>query len=252
MFTLRTRRNNDDEKKTPWGAPVRRMSFAEAVTLKGTVAKVLNNTAIGKTYIKDLIETVADNTNGTIISTDILDLFTKVFESRGDDPIWGGIWIYKVGRTTHNAASYWDWVGGRGFAEIYMNFSGISYADAQLTEEKQTIARDQALMRYLVDPQTGGMPTIHELMHVALKGRHKGTPYPAGDDEDFANAVANLAGDETPSYKQSTSETAASSYWGERLNQACGYPSHLSHKFTYYKLYKFGLPVPNSSPKNIA
>lgn len=117
MFILRTRSIINDEKETPWGAPVRRMSFAEAVTLKGTVATALNNTAIGKTYIKDLIETVAFNTKGTIISTDILDLFTKVFESRGDDAVtWGGIWIYKKGSSTHNAASYWDWVGGRGFA----------------------------------------------------------------------------------------------------------------------------------------
>lgn len=135
-----------------------------------------------------------------------------------------------------------------------MNFLGISYAELQLTEEKQIAARDQALMRYLIDPQKGGMPTIHELMHVALKGRIRieGLPYTVGGDLQFAQAAAELAGDENPSYKQSTSDTAASSYWGERLNQACGYQSHLGPIFTYHKLYKFGLPVPNPLPKNIA
>lgn len=109
MFTLRTRHIVNNDRKTIWGTPVRRMSFAEAVTLKGSVATALNNTAIGRNYIKDLIETVAENTNGTIVSTDILDLFTKVFESRGDDAVtWGGIWIYEKDRTTHSASGYWN------------------------------------------------------------------------------------------------------------------------------------------------
>lgn len=70
MFILRYRNANDTKETS--GLPVRRLTHAEVMTLKGSVTKALNNTSIGKTYIKDLIETVADNTGGTIISTWIL------------------------------------------------------------------------------------------------------------------------------------------------------------------------------------
>lgn len=103
------------------------------------------------------------------------------------------------------------------------------------------------------------MVTIHELMHVAVKGRvptQNGTRS-AGDDFDYADAVADLAGEKRPIYipakavlyripllpshilLYSGANTAASSYWGQRLNQACGYPSHLDNRtFTNFKLYK--------------
>ena len=105
------------------------------MTLKGSVTKALNNTTLGKTYIKDLIERVAFNTGGKVVSTDILDLFTKVFEVRGDDPLNGGIWIYQKASTASSASNSWDWVGGRGFAEIYLAFSGdLTWEQSKLPE----------------------------------------------------------------------------------------------------------------------
>ena len=85
------------------------------------------------------------------------------------------------------------------------------------------------------------MPAIHELMHVAVKGYVKieGNFHAVGSDVHYADAAADLAGDEDPSYaKAQYPSDAASGYWGQRLNQACGYPSHLSHKMTNYILYK--------------
>jgi len=253
MIILRTR-NFDDTKNTTSGQPVRRLSSAEVMTLKGSVTKALNNTTIGKTYIKDLIETVAENTNGTIVSTDILDLFTKVFEVRGDNYLNGGVWIYQKGSDSSSAAKVWDYVNGRGYAEIYLAFSGdITWEQGKLPAEQQIVPRYESLIRRLVDPQTGGMPTIHELMHVAIKGRKKGTTWAVADDIDYADAAAALAGDENPSYKQAKYPgSAGSGYWGERLNQACGYPSHLTHKMTNYVLYAPEVPIQKTLPGTIA
>ena len=83
------------------------------------------------------------------------------------------------------------------------------------------------------------MTTIHELMHVAVKGRIKGTIWAVAGDTDYAIAAANLAGSEKPDLGQSADKgSAASAYWGARLNQACGYPSHITHEFTNYLLYQ--------------
>lgn len=229
--------NDDNNKITAWGAPIRRLNHAEVIVLKTSVAIALTNTPIAKTYIKDLIETVAFNTKVTIISTDILDLFRTVFESRGSDPVNGGIWIYLKGRDSSNPGQYWDWVSGRGFAEIYMNFSGVPWAQAQLPPEQQIVPRYEALVRHLRSPYTGGVQTIHELMHVAVKGLVKGTVFAVGSDVHFADAAAELAGDNPINY-EAESSSYASKYWGERLNQACGYPSHITGKMTNYKLYK--------------
>ena len=108
MFILRTRGRFDDNEKTDNGKPIRRLNYAEITTLKGSIAKALNNTAIGKTYIKDLIERVTFNTGGTVVSTDILALFTKVFEVRGDSPLNGGIWIYQKASNASGGINVWD------------------------------------------------------------------------------------------------------------------------------------------------
>ncbi len=247
MIILRTRRDDDNNSKnTASGKPVRRLAPVEVMTLKNTVTVALNNTKIGKTYIKDLIGKVAKNTGGTIVSTDILDLFVKVFESRGDNPKNGGIWIYTKDSMSSSGDNVWDYVNGRGYAEIYLTFSGdITWEQSKLSPEEQMVPRYESLIRHLVSPQTGGMPTIHELIHVAVKGRHKGTIWADGDDKDFADAAAQLAGDENPDYiTDKYPQDAGSAYWGERLNQACGYPSHLSHKMTNYVLYKPTTEVP--------
>ncbi len=76
-----------------------------------------------------------------------------------------------------------------------------------------------------------GMTAIHELMHVAVKG--------AGSDEDFAFAAAKLAGADPPSWSGDRPVNyQGSEYWGERLNQACGFASQISNKFTNHKLYR--------------
>ena len=207
----------------------------------------MNKTTLGKIYIKDLIETVAFNTNGTIISTNILDLFTKIFEVRGDNPLSGGIWIYRKASNASSAGNYWDWVGGKGFAEIYLAFSGdLTFEQSKLPEEQKIVPRYESLIRHLVDPYSGGMTTIHELMHDALKGLHKGTIYSVGTDIDYAIAAADLADDRNRSFTQADDKVgAASAYWGQRLNQACGYPSHITHKMTNYLLYKSEIPIQN-------
>lgn len=87
-----------------------------------------------------------------------------------------------------------------------------------------------------------GLTTIHELMHAAISGF-------AGSDESFAYAAAEIADVKRPiftPYDPSKPISAtnrgvpyqASEYWGERLDQACGFSSHITHKFTNYKLYK--------------
>ena len=249
MFILRSF-TDDDLKNSTSGKPMRRLNFNEVTTLKGTVAKSLNNSPIGKTYIKDLIERVAFNTGGTVMSTDINRLFEMVAASRGDNPLNGGIWIYLQGSATHSAGNTWDWVGGKGFGEVYMSFSGdISWKETKLPEEQKVLARHNSVLRYLVDPFKGGMSTIHELMHVAVKGRNKKTLGAFGGDIDYADAAAMLAGDTDPTYaKAEYPGDAGSAYWGERLNQSCGYPSHITHKMTDYILYKSKTPFEPEVP----
>lgn len=240
MFILRTRHRFNDTKNTASGRPVRRLNYPETMTLKGSVTKALNNAPLGKTYIKDLIDRVAFNTGGTVVSTDILDLFTKVFEVRGDNPLNGGIWIFRKGTDSSSADNVWDYVGGRGFAEIYLAFSGdLTYEQVKMPEEQKNVPRYESLLRHLVDPYKGGMTTIHELMHVAVKGHINigVNSYAVGSDVHFADAAVDLAGDKPINYA-AESNGYASKYWGERLHQACGYPSHITHKMTNYKLYK--------------
>jgi hypothetical protein len=64
-------------------------------------------------------------------------------------------------------------------------------------------------------------------MHSAFSG--------AGSDQDFANAVTDLAGEERRKF---TSTGSASIFWNDRLNQACGFESPFYRKFTNYVLYK--------------
>lgn len=259
MIILRTRRRFDDTKIRGIES-LRRLNYNEVMSLKGSVTKASNNTTLGKTYVKDLIEKVAFNTGGTAVSTDILDLFTKVFEARGDDPLNGGIWIYSKASEASSAVNYWDWVGGRGFAEIYLSFSGdLTWEQSKLPEEQKAVPRYESLLRYLVNPQTGGMTTIHELMHVAVKGHIKNTTWAFRSDIHYANAAADLADDKNRTYLESADQgSAASAYWGARLNQACGYPSHITHKFTNYVLYKPKepevpeVPVQKTPPGDVA
>ena len=83
------------------------------------------------------------------------------------------------------------------------------------------------------------MTTIHELMHVAVKGRKTGTIWAVAGDEDYADAAAHLAGDKNSVYTEANDKVgAASAYWGARLNQACGYRSHITREMTNYILYK--------------
>lgn len=155
--------------------------------------------------------------------------------------------------------SNWSWVGMQGWAEIFLG-SGISgdfYKFKQMTSEEQKLNREKALSDFLLSPQIGGMTTIHELMHCAFKGLIKiglGL-YEAGSDTDFADAAADLAGDVRPVYIPPEAvlfrasnlpshiiigkkNTAASTYWGQRLNQACDYPSHTTKMKTAFRLYK--------------
>lgn len=255
---------DDDIKINNAGRRVRRMTRVEADRLKQSVESALNNSPGGKKYIKDLIERVAFNTKGEIISTEIPDLFERVYESRATNPTYGGIWIFMEYSIGSFGVNQWDWVGGRGSADIYMHFSNeMPKGTEKLSETDQIAPRNQSIQLYLNSPERGGMPTIHELMHVAIKGRvpiGKVTES-AGVDSHYAYAAADLAGEERPVYisaravlyqelKPSGSslpsniivtrnrEESASAYWGQRLLQACKYNSHITNKPTNFKLYK--------------
>lgn len=258
---------DDNFKINNAGKRVRRMTRVEANRLKQSVESALNNPPNGKKYIKDLIETVAKNTKGEIISTEIPYLFERVYESRATNPIYGGIWIFMESSIGSFGVNQWDWVGGRGSADIYMHFSNeMPKGTEKLSETDQIAPRNQSIQLYLNSPERGGMPTIHELMHVAIKGRvpiGKVTES-AGVDSHYAYAAADLAGEKRPVYISAAAvicqkfttlealnkalpshiivtrnrEEAASAYWGQRLLQACGYKSHITNEPTYFKLYK--------------
>lgn len=244
---------------------LRRMAPVEANQLRHSVQAALkNNVPFSEKYIKDLIERVAVNTKSEIISTDVVELFNKVFTSRGDDPKYGGFWVILNGSIGSFAINRWSWVNGKGSAEILFgipNTSGVnSYYLEKMSPEEQIIPKYESFINFIRSPQKGGMVTIHELMHNAVKGmKRQGVwSHPTGGDVDYANAAADLAGEQRPLYiptravlfrnsrlslpphifiTDANAETA-SGYWGERLNQACNYPSHITNKPTFYKLYK--------------
>lgn len=188
-------------------------------------------------------------------------LFEMVYASKKiEKPIDGGMWVILNSSIGSFGNSNWSWVGKQGWTEIYLG-SGISgdfEKFKKMTPEEQNLNRERALSEFLLSPQIGGTTTIHELMHCAFKGRvkHGLWSYEAGDDLNFADAAADLAGDPRPVYIPPEAvlfrasnlpshiiigkkNTAASTYWGQRLNQACGYPSHLDKiTFTDFKLYK--------------
>lgn len=96
------------------------------------------------------------------------------------------------------------------------------------------------------------MTTIHELMHVAVKGHIAGTTWAFGSDVHYADAATDIAGIKRIRFRHFNDPvSSASGYWGERLNQACGYPSHLTHKFTKYKLYAPKPPDSENPPGTI-
>lgn len=83
------------------------------------------------------------------------------------------------------------------------------------------------------------MPTIHELMHVAVKGHITGTTIAFGSDRHYVQAVADIAGEKLPKFSPGTDlGSAHSRYWDDRLCQACGYPSLYIHEFTNFPLYE--------------
>lgn len=256
---------DDDTKIGSYGKRIRRMTRVEAGMLKNSVDAALKNKLGAVKYIEDLIRKVASNTGAEIISVNILDLFDKVFESRGDDPIYGGIWIFTESVQGSFAVNHWAWVNGKGSAEIYMHFSN-QFDDSQdnPTIPPPKVGDNISTLKYLNSPRCGGMPTIHELMHVSVKGHLPNTNITVGKDADFAYAAADLAGYPRPVFIPSEAViypndlnllinsnilphlfvtpkigTTASAYWDARLNHACGYPSNYSPRIMNFdRLYK--------------
>jgi len=210
--------------------------------LRTSVSAALTKTDKCRQYIKDLIEEVAANTESDrneIISTDIEKLLKIVYDSRGPSEGLGGVHL-RLG-TGGNARNHWNWKNGPGSADIYLGIEHYFPSGGwNGTGELLSKTVNEAIVELLGSPRYGGMITIHELMHVALKGR--------ADDVDYARAAATLAGEVyTPIPYDETKESSASNrplnyqaseYWGERLNQACGFPSHIRNKMTNYRLYR--------------
>ena len=97
----------------------------------------------------------------------------------------------------------------------------------------------------LNNPAAGGIFTIDELLHVALKG-----PSRFSDDMAYADAVADVAGEDRPiwspwdeskpvSASNIPTGNQASRYWHDHLHQACGYPSSVSNGMTEYRLFHY-------------
>lgn len=259
-------KHSDDNYKESGNYKLKRLPRVEAATLRSSIEAALKNSTRGEKYIKDLIERVAVNTKSEVVSTDMLRLFDLVYESRASNPLYGGIWIILNGSIGSFAVNYWTWVGGKGSAELLLGPPIIGDFEIfhKLSPQEQQIARQENLINFIQSPLKGGMTTIHELMHVAVKGRVpiENTTRTAGNDFDYADAVADLAGEKRPVYipaeavlypkpalyripslpshilVSNQKNTAASSYWGQRLNQACKYPSHITNKPTNFKLYK--------------
>lgn len=212
--------NNTDENREAWSRAARRLTVDETDTLRLSVGDALRRRDGCERYISDLINRVALDTGAAVQSTDMLFWFDFVAKSRGDDPeIDGGLWGYTVWAPAANANNGWKRNGeNKGFGAIFVPFSNYG---------SDSISR----MAYLATAGLGGITAIHELMHVALYGVVG--RWAAGDDRDFANAAAELAGQPRP-----PDYADYSGYWGERLRQACGFDSHLTHKMTNYPLYK--------------
>jgi hypothetical protein len=202
----------------------RRINSAEADVLRSSVTTAANNTQLCRQYIKDLIEKAAQNAHldsNAIVSTKIETLFNTILGSRGGgNPDFGGIYI-TGGGSGGSGKNYWAWVGNPGFAQIDLDYTSAGLGDPS---------------------RNAGMITIHELLHVAIRSVKTDS-----DDEAYANAAADIAGVVRPvfTYDPSKPITAtnrgtnyqASEYWGERLNQACGFPSQITGKMTNHKLY---------------
>ena len=229
-----------------WGGDLfkeRRVTGKEASQLVEAVTAAADNAEMCRKYIADLINKVAEMKGVKVVSTDVETLFMKVFNSRTPAPneLYGGIFInFESGG---HARNHWSWEGGLpGSAEIYLGFEGgMPYQFYSVTSEKMKYAMmEQQRERFLSTPGYGGIMAIHELMHVAL--------FRKADDVDFARAAAEIAGDsfvlrpyeakQADSLENQPFNYQGSNYWGERLNQACGYPSQITKKMTNYRLYK--------------
>ncbi|MGH9949910.1 MAG: hypothetical protein ACRD6X_22305, partial [Pyrinomonadaceae bacterium] len=198
----------------------RRINSSESKILLKSVTAAADNIDLCRKYIKDLIETAASLANlgkDSIISTNVETLYNKVLNSRGGtDLAYGGIFL-EPGVPVHGKTNGWMWVGAPGFGEISMRYgSGPGTIESRLANKG------------------AGISTIHELLHVAIRSINVEN----SEDLAYASAAAALAGDVfTPSGDQLPGYQA-SQYWGERLNQACGFASPITNKMTNHKLYK--------------
>lgn len=199
----------------------RRVTSAEAEVLKESVTRAADNTELCRKYVKDLIERTAANAGKTvddIVSTNIEALFDIVLGSRGGGaPKWGGIFL-RESTGIHSAQNYWLWVGNPGFAEVNL---GYGTGQGSILDR---LGKDKS-----------GIITIHELLHVAVRSTSAQT-----NDLAYAIAAADIAGVDPPIFSSDPTArvSQASRYWGERLNQACGFPSSVTNQMTDHKLYK--------------
>ncbi len=212
----------------------RRISDNEAKVLKDTVKATLDRTEECRKYIVDLINQVAKNHSAEVVSTDIEKLFDIVLNSRGPGATTntsGGIWLTGNDRSGASVAiNHWKYIGGPKHATLLLNF-------ALLRSDFPNNNREQNILWFSTSQVNGGIITIHELMHVAVKG--------AGNDFHFATAAAQLAGDDPPVFEPTIgangnilvgTNSKASAYWQSRLSVACDFEQNSLYPVT--RLYK--------------
>jgi hypothetical protein len=211
-----------------FGDPAQRLSRTVVTALRKNIED--NVSADCKAFIEKLINQVAKDLNQTALSTNILELFDKVFTNRAAD--YSGIWGYTdygVSARAYNDPT----IGSLSLAlpvhmymydETFTTPSGISYmapmsttAFNQLSKGERATRQYRSLVKFVTGSQ-GAFTTIHELIHNSVGGAR---------DEALAIAITTLTGEtlNLDAFKDLSPLERVyimSEIWDNRLNAGCG------------------------------
>ncbi len=224
----------------------RKLNFIEVRILRDTVEKNLSSDC--KEFIKNLVEKVAER-GGTIVSTNVLDIFDKILLADGEGNYPNGIWGYlqrssvssATGNWENNNASLWLGVSMFMYSDRVITNKSIStfvtrYNDetfAKLRIEEQNKRRYVSLMTFITS-QDGAAITIHELIHLSINSH--GGKYPSASDTELANAALSFTGQylDTSGLTPQQATYAGSRIWHNRLAKACGFPVYSEKAYLKY------------------